>query len=257
MSNTTLANQLRLTLEKFAKAANSGGHSSPIVLNCWRKALFDSIEEPDPRFFEAIALINQAVERLYSQVEGSPNLDDYSRKVGTSTLEGFRSLLKPELFHRAVHDLKQNYSDDRINLLGILSSALRAERSENEIPTEELDGLAKELDEIVESISKTELDAELKSTLKLHASFLAWAVRNAAIVGAQGIYEAMMRILATTRKIPPEEMKKKNSWGDRLNKALGRTMAAAKFAESADEHAHKFMQLAHDGQHFIQTLLPK
>lgn len=253
MANTTLANQLRLTLERFATTAKSAGNNPPIILNCWRKALFGS-EDKDPHFFDALSLINEAVERLYGQVEGSSSLEEYSRKVGLSTLEGVRALLSPELFQRNVQEFKQNYADDRINLLGMLSSALKFERIEAEIPADELESLAKEIDGVVTGLSNAEIDAGLKASLKLHASFLAWAIRNAAIVGAQGIYEAMMKVLVTAREIPQEEIKKKGQWGEQLGKIYDRVTALIKFADSADANAHRIVQLAHDGQHLLQNL---
>ena len=78
------------------------------------------------------------------------------------------------------------------NKLGMLATSFRLEFPGPQFQPDQIEALANEITELVKSIGDAELPRSIKPTRSIkpvllrHATFLAWAIRNIDIVGAEG-----------------------------------------------------------------------
>lgn len=231
VATTNLATLLQNIFQKFAGQAGSGTHGTTVA--CWRATLNSG--ETGPEFLEELALIQGAIVRLKRQVADSKILDDQSRAVANSAIAGFHQCVQPEVFHTPPKTHQSHYNGDRLGMLGLLSSTLQIEFPEAALSDNEIEELSQEIDELVAEIrAATEIPVDLKHILLRHAQFMAWAIRNADLVGAEGIFDAIGKMIIAANRLSKDSENLINGSKPKLRERavsicakIGKVLAAA------------------------------
>jgi hypothetical protein len=201
---STLAVQVLAVFSKFAEnAAPSNAHETRIVIECWWRTLHGQRPQDD-ELLASIAAIGAQVRRLHRQVSQSRLLARAGKTVTLQVVDGLMSLLKPELFNRAVQDFRANYTQDRLGTLEVLVHALKQENPEATLSGSDLAKLTADVEALVEAVASAKINPDLKALLMRHASLMAWVIRNSAFVGIQGIYEAVAGMMVTAQRLPEQ-----------------------------------------------------
>lgn len=258
---TTLAVQVRLIFQKFSEYSMQSNSSKTItILGCWRLTFYNS-DEDNVNFLDALSLVRAAMERLLDQVKNSKLLDEDSSMVARTLLIGLRGCLLPDIFHRNVVEFREKFSQDKLGVLGMLSNSLKLEHPEGTLSADEISKLVAEVEHLIKAIDGSGINSEIKHLLKAHASFMIWALNNIGLIGFQGIYESLARVMITAQRLPDEvESVSETKNGFRLKAVVSvvckRIAQAMRAAETVDKGIKTLEDLGDGGAQLLDHIDP-
>jgi hypothetical protein len=202
MTTSDLATETRVLFQRVAEAAKSSGASpttpqTPVnVLNIWR-SVFGCDAGSDARLLRSLAVIASRLERLDNQISASI-IDGHQKRIAHEAVLGLIGWTKPDIFQRNASDFLPQIHPDKLALVGFLSLALKHPTAT--LLEDELKEIAEQIDELGRLVLDANIEPDLKKLLIGHLAYMAWAIRNIDIVGAEGVYDAFGPALLTAKE---------------------------------------------------------
>jgi hypothetical protein len=233
--STTLATQVRSVFQAYAEgSARSNGQQHLSVFQCWQITL-----ETD-ELFAAISCVQRAVAALSNQVKISKVLDNEEKSVAREIVAGLQTLLQIDHFPRHVLEFKTHLSTSRLGTLGMLAKSLIQEFPEAILPSDQIEALLTEIEELASHVEKAGISDNLKFLLLRHLKFMIWALRNLSYLDLQTVYDDLACLVITANRLPEREgatdqEPHPDGTKSRVLKWCGKLYRVLKVAENVDD----------------------
>lgn len=257
MTTSNLATETETLFRRISEAAQPASPQTSIsVLQIWRIVFQQTGKDiDDTAFLRSLAVIRSRLERLSEQVSRSTTMDNNQKNFVHGVINGLKMLTPIDALPINIFDLRQHVSLDKIAILGLLSGKL--ENAELTLSDDDAAQIANELDELGSFVSNADIEADLKKLLLHHVAYMAWAVRNISIVGAEGVYEAFGPALLNARQAARSDSEAQDTLGEPPRRRIfGWIVEIAQKTIKLLEFTDKSIQLIDHIENDIRGLLP-